>query len=1068
MAYATKIRQRNRSGIKAAAEAAFDHVLRGLNPAQRQAVDAIEGPVMVLAGPGTGKTQVLAARVANILRQTQMDPWNILCLTFTESGVVAMRQRLTSIIGPAAYRVRVATFHGFCNDLIQEFSEKFALRSEWQVLSDVERLQVWQHLVDRLPAGNPLKPFGDPYLFVTDMNDRVRTLKQEDIAPAQLRESLEQLGQLLQAALQPLRDFFALKTAERTEDSCDHLRGRLLQEAERCGMQLAWLGFLSDLFDRDLAEGKARTKLTHDLKRWFEASQRQLPRQRALVHVYENYQRELKKRGRYDYEDMIMAVVARLKQDTDLLAYCQEQFQYVLVDEYQDTNSAQNEFLQLLTAGVEQPNVFVVGDDKQSIFRFQGASLENLRFFYELFKADVTVISLPENYRSQPQILFAADGLISHNRESVAKYIPGLAGKLRPRSGRVEQLIIAQTYASEAAERQGVATRIQELIFQGVAPPAIAVLYRYNRDALPMQAALSALNIPVRVEADEDVLDDVAVHQLVQLMTYLSGDRITQRSGASDERLAEILQYQFWGFEGVDVARLLHQAASARKNLWPLMMTSPTFAPLAKRLAEWRVALPNHTLSRWLDIVLHESGYLTWWLKDHGVATVGKLNRFLGELQRLAYARHSLTVREFVDQLQVLKNHGLGLTVDSAAFTGEGGRVRLMTVHKAKGLEFEHVFLVQVADRHWGNVAGRQRLPLPHGLLKYDVMAEDTSDEDERRLFYVAMTRARQGLYLSWSRQTDSGRAQVPAVFWHEIPRECMTEVEIPETEAGVVERRHEALERPLLEKREDQSLAQWLSERLSQYVMSVTALNHYLECPRLFYYRDLLSVPVAKTKHQAFGSAVHNALRDFLAEYREGGEIPSLERLLDGFARAVAREVLTPAQAADSLALGNDLLRGYYHHYQAEFSPPLFLEYDFRNHGLDVGGLRLTGKIDKVEREGTRGRGAALVDYKTGNPDTAAKAVKPGGSYHRQLVFYKLLTELSPRFPYDVRSGVIDFIQPSKRTGKFVRRKFDMTRTDADELKEIIARVWQEMQELKFLDPAAACGKCEYCTSFR
>lgn len=1062
---ATKTRERAVK-VKAAAEAAYELAYRALNARQRQAVDAIEGPVMVLAGPGTGKTQVLAVRVANILRQTQMDPWNILCLTFTESGVVAMRERLIFIMGPAAYRVRVATFHGFCNDLIQEFPEKFALASEWQVLSDVERLELWQEIVNKLPAGSPLKPFGDPYLFLPEISDRVRKLKQEDITPARVVTHVAQLADLLTAVTQPLRDFFALKPRERSEDACDRLRGVILTEAETAGMPASWLGFLSDFFDRDLAEQSARTKLKNDLKRWLEASRRHLPRQRALIHVYKSYQRELKKRGRYDYEDMIMAVVARLKTDEDLLAYCQEQFQYVLVDEYQDTNSAQNEFLQLLATGVEQANMFVVGDDKQSIFRFQGASLENLRFFYELFQKDVTVISLQENYRSQATVLKAAYEVISHNRESIGKYIAGLSGKLLPRSDREAAPVTAVTYASEASERFGVARQVQKLIRRGVTPQAIAVLYRYNRDAFPLQTALAALNIPVRVEANEDVLDDVAVHQLVQLMRYLAGDRIAQREGVSDERLAEILQYQFWGFGAVEVARLLHEAARVRESLWPLMTVSPTFVELAKHLAQWRAALHNHTLTRWLDIVLLESGYLSWWLKQEDqVAMIGKLSRFLEELQRMNYANHALAPREFIQQIEVLEQHGLGLTVAGAGLPA-GRQVRLMTVHKAKGLEFEHVFLIQVADRHWGSRARRERLPLPHGLLRYDTVAEDLSDEDERRLFYVAMTRAKQGLYLSYARQADSGREQVPAVFWHEIPGSLKTEEEIPEAPGMGIEGLRQAALTPLLE-REDEPLREWFLAQLTSYAMSVTHLNHYLECPRLFYYRDLLRVPAAKTKHQAFGTAVHAALRDFFREYQARRELPGEQFLLDRFARHIQREVLTVSEEADSLAVGRTLLAKYYMKYRNEFIPETLQEYDFRSHGVELDGLRLTGKLDKVEILDAKSQRVNVVDYKTGNSDNAAAELKPDGDYFRQLVFYKLLTELSPRFPYRMESGEVDFVEPSRRTGKFVKRKYEISREDVKELTETIGRVWQEIQELKFLDPKTRCGECEYCRQF-
>lgn len=1063
---ATQTRERTKVA-KAKAGDAFEMVYHQLTPRQREAVDAIEGPVMVLAGPGTGKTQVLAMRVANILRETQMDPWNILCLTFTESGVTAMRERLLEIMGPTAYQVRVYTFHGFCNSVIQDFPEKFARSASWQVLTDLERVALVREIVDGLSGRSPLKPFGEPYLYVQDIIQTIAHLKQERILPPQFEHHLEKVATYLKETGEDLKKFFALSPKQRTEAVCEEIRALLQKESNKLGMNESWKEFTDGLLEGEVFDSKTRTKIKNRVKRWFDSYTRQLPRQRELLKVYREYQAALVKKGRYDYADMILSVIQQLGADDELLAHYQEQFQYLLVDEYQDTNNSQNEFLKLLGSVLESPNIFVVGDDKQSIFRFQGASLENLRFFYAWQKGTLRVISLVDNFRSQQHVVTAAGEVIARNTETVARYIPGVEVALQAATKRTTEHVHLTTYASEEAEVTGVAQDIQRLLKEGVPPREIAVLYRYNRDAAGIREALSQAGIPARVETPENVLEDVQIRQFTHLLTYLT---LSPGSAMAEVFLGEIIQYQFWNFESLHVMQVLRQAGRERKMLSEALEKTPAFQEFAHKLATWRAAAANYTVQQFVDILLHESGYLNWVLEHPGFGSgVGRLSRLLAELKQLNRTNHALSLKEFVEQLKLMQEYALPLSLDPSQYTADG-RVRLMTAHKSKGLEFEHVFIIHLSHTSWGNVQSRERLPLPHGLLLFDATDELFSSEDERRLFYVAMTRAKQGLHLSQARHNAQGREQIPAVFWQEVPKEVAEEIVVPEDETIVEARMRLSLTTKLGvdEKAEDEGVRAWLIEQLSNYTLSVTHLNNYLECPRLFYYRNLLRVPMAKTKHMAFGSAMHAALTDFFQEFRDRGELPGKEFLLDQFTNHLKREVLTETELADSEAVGREALTNYYAQYQAEFAPDVLLDYDFVSHGVEVAGVRLTGKLDKVEILDAKKKTVQVVDYKTGNPDTASAELKKDGKYFRQLAFYQLLTELSPRFDYTMVSGQIDFLQPSKRTGKLVKKTFEITSKDLSNLKAEIARVWQEIQNLEFLDPTKACGECEYCLSLK
>ncbi|MEX1112355.1 MAG: ATP-dependent DNA helicase [Candidatus Andersenbacteria bacterium] len=1073
--------------VREEAQMRFVELYKQLNPGQKKAVDTTEGPVMVLAGPGTGKTQTLAMRIANILQTSQMDPQNILCLTFTESGVAAMRNRLVSIIGTPAYYIRIHTFHSFCNDIIGERPELFAQTREWQVLSDVESVQMMQSLIDTLPGTSPLKPFGDPYLFLRDITGAIRDLKQEGISPQDFEKILQAIKGFTGVVTERLLDFHKLSPKERTEVACEEFFG-FLQEAGKTHHLPPSLMFVIDhvfeayqgriaTADDARAAGKARTQFKNDIKKWIEGMARALEKHFDIQKLYVRYGKELKSRGRYDYEDMILMVVEEFKGNSDFLAEYQEQFQYILVDEYQDTNGAQNEVVELLGSFDDRPNLFVVGDDKQSIYRFQGASLNNMLTFYERYKEAVEVVSLEENYRSQEVVLKAAHAVMSHNEESLAKYIPGIRTELIPRAGLVAHAIERHEFESEAGEEHFIAQKIQFLITEGANPSEIAVLFRYNRDGARLLRLLRSMGISVRLEAGEDVLQDIAVQQMLTLLAYIHNvDRTAL--------LADILQYGFWQLPALDVLKVVRHAGRNRSDLLEVIMDTESleragvsdpdpFVRIADHIARWRQDVANTTLQDFLHQVLHESGWLEYLLqsKDH-LVTLKKLSTVLNRGKEFNRTNPVASLGEFLDTIDLLRQYNIALSAEPWQVAENA--VRLMTAHKAKGLEFEHVFLTKMNDGSWGNNRTPAKVRLPHGLVRYDMVVAGQNNEDERRLFYVAMTRAKKTLTLTRAAHNDKGRPTVPSIFVKEIPEELSQLEYHNQQDAGVVSDIVLQSVKPL-PSATDADVQAWLKSILTEYVMSVTHLNNYLECPRKFYVKNLLQVPSARTTHQAMGTAVHAALDDFCRTFKDGQDVPDKTLLLERFRYHLEKEVLTEVERTDAWERGEQDLAAYYDHYRDELCKHTIGEYSFASHGVQVDGLMLTGLIDKIElinpeedykTDGTWKEGAlvTIVDYKTGNPDTGASKIKIGGPYHRQLVFYKLLCDGSSRFPYEFSSAEVDFIRPSDKKG-FVKKKVEVTDAEVEELKDTIRRVWNEIQQLAFLDDGAACGECEVCT---
>jgi DNA helicase-2/ATP-dependent DNA helicase PcrA len=337
----------------------FNELYKKLNKAQREAVDAIEGPVMVIAGPGTGKTQVLTLRLANILKKTDTPPEAILALTFTEAGVQAMRDRLRKIMGSAAHRVQIHTFHGFANTIISERPESFPRIIGSNVASDAQRLGIVKKVIENA-SDTMLRPAGDPEFYIWPVLEAIGDLKREAITP----------------------DHFA----------------RLIDEEEKNFYKREDLYHLKGAY-------KGKMKGEH------QETQKAIEKNKALLSLYRAYEAEMRAAKLIDYDDLIIEVINVLEADDDVRLQIEERCQYVLADEHQDANNGQNKILELITEFHKQPNLFIVGDEKQAIFRFQGASLENFLYFTRKFP-EAKVVRLTENYRSTQQILDPAHSLI--------------------------------------------------------------------------------------------------------------------------------------------------------------------------------------------------------------------------------------------------------------------------------------------------------------------------------------------------------------------------------------------------------------------------------------------------------------------------------------------------------------------------------------------------------------------------------------------------------------------------------------------------------------------------------
>ncbi len=976
----------------------FDASYAALNASQKKAVDFIEGPVMVIAGPGTGKTQVLSLRAANILKRTQMRPSNILCLTFSVSGATAMRERLRSIIGSDAYGITITTIHGFCHDLIQSHPAVFHDFLSLEHISDVGRYQLLNKILDQLPVGSELIYPKDRYMRTADILQRISEVKREGIS------------------------------MDRLED-------------------------VSRLYKNEMATKSREGTKAH------ERNLRMAKQFQEFIEIFYQYQTALTESQRYDFDDMILYAIRALEEEEWLRASLQERYQYILVDEYQDTNGAQNRVIELLSTppeGVLQaPNIFVVGDDDQAIYRFQGANIANMMQFHARFP-DSPVITLTQSYRSSQEILDASMHLIEHNEERLVRTIPGIEKKMVSSAiiehGPMPELLRP---VSDLTEPFVLAERIQEFLKAGISPEEIAVLVRTNRELETLHTVLKGFNIPVQRAGKLDVLAHSSVRSCITLL-----QAIMRRD--DDHLYSSALALPCFGCSMADLGTLL---ALQRERNDTFKKEGKAYRPLIDVCAELEVkqeewgitnaqallrtrdiilslSLNRETLTLpdLLESTLHQSGLIPEDPLTIDPLDLAALQAFFSFVKNRCHENLSFDLPSLMADLSYRERYGIALTYDVPHLLDTA--VQLMTAHGAKGLEFTVVFLMNFREKHWGKRRKLTGLSLPEHLLF--ASHDDENDEDERRLAYVAWTRAKKYLIFSCpERVTMNEREQsvAPSVFFAEAGS-------LPERAATLTSSdRVSTLLLPTFDVHGDEHLRTFLRRRLETYRLSVSSLNKFLADPLLFLREDLLMLPQARDPITAYGIAVHSALLEWGKHVAEGF---SREDLLRVFHEAInEKEVLTSVQKMDLLDLGTKALTRYYDERLSQERPIISaLEKSLTTHYEDI---PLTGKLDRIDLYHETGSHVHIIDYKTGSPKTE-KQVKEdrNGDLYRQLVFYKLLTDLSPQFAgYTAEELSLEFI--GERSEEPRRLTFSIPVQDIHDLQELIKKVWQKIQALDF-----------------
>lgn len=1033
------------SFLKEKLEKKFAEEYNRLNDQQRIAVDTIEGPVMVIAGPGTGKTQVLSSRIGKILLETDTMPQNILCLTYTDAGVVAMKKRLVSLIGPEAYKVNIHTFHSFCNLVIQENIQLFN-KKELEPLSDLERVQFLKKLIDEFDSENPLKRFkGEVYYDLGNLKNLFSAIKREGW---EIEWLLKKIDEYITEII-PETDSFYNK---REKKKGNHV---LTQK------------------------GKEETERMEKLK--------------AAVTSFAAYQRILDENHRYDYDDMITWVIKMFEEHKDILLGYQEQLQYILVDEYQDTSGNQNRIVELLTShwADEKPNLFVVGDDDQSIFRFQGANLKNLMTLENRFKKDLVKIVLIKNYRSVQPILDAAGFLIENNAQRLVNQDKELSKEFVSANKELTALKIQpviRCYENEFSENIHITTAIKQLLDKGVPPGKIAVIYREHKFGDEFLKFLQLQKIPFYVRRSLNLLKDVFIKKILNIIRYTVAELDNPYSG--EPLLFDILHHDFFHISPFRIATicneisgnrtsgpktlrefLFHIQQSQNGTLFARDEETTELIKVSKLLESLQKEVYNKPIQQWFEQLINEAGILEFIMKsEEKIWLMNKLSCLFDYIKEETHRNPQLTLKQLMQSFELMNDNNLPLELVQT--TGNETGVNLLTSHSSKGLEFEYVFLMGARNDVWeGKKNINKGFRLPPNVFDLETDAEIL--EEKRRLFFVSITRAEKYLYISYPNMTNEGRQLIPSQFVEEIRQPMNLETEnilLSEDEKfEFTALRFGIVQKPVLQQAEKE----YIDGLLKTFVMNVTALNNYLDCPLRFYYNSLIRIPSAKSEAAEFGTAVHSALSDFLKEMMNNGKIyPGKDFLINRFAYHInrGREVFTKENLQRFTEHGKNILAGYYEHYYIPAPKGDFILTEYPLTKVVINTIPLKGFADKIQ---FWGNDIVISDFKSGSFDKAKKRgefFKPGekeghphgGNYWRQAVFYKLLADNLPNKNWKVLHTQFDFVEPNSKNEFEIEKQYTSAE-EVEQVKKQIADVWEKIQQHDFY---TGCGKpgCNWC----
>ncbi|MDQ3089775.1 MAG: ATP-dependent helicase [bacterium] len=962
-----------------------------LNAGQKEAVDAIEGSIMVIAGPGTGKTEVLAMRIANILNKTDTPADGVLCLTFTNSGVKAMRERLTQIIGGTGSRVVVSTFHSFALNILEEFYEVLGVDAPPKLLGDHDTVILIDELLEK-NTWEYLRPRSGGANNFRDLKSITSLLKREGISSENFRLEIE-----------------------------------------------------SDIkkITKDPESISSRGKTKGELKKETKEKINRFSRTVEAVKFFDLFELTKKERGLADYDDVLEYMLRLIKESNDVRDSIRERYLYVLVDEHQDSSGVQNEFLRAVWQGTEKPNIFVVGDDRQLIYGFGGASISHFESFQETFEA--RIIPLLENYRSTQSILDTSATLLT---SSIIKE------KLKSNTTDNHPLkLVEAEYQRDEILLAGI--EIKKGIDNGESPGNFAILVPKNAQVESAISILKDLGLPVAGGGKQSFFSLNETQSLLGVLRVIS--RPQDESGLANIILDPL--FKIPTLLGHSFIRDNNRSLQVSK----LLEGKGEILKLGEKFEYLIIEAQKKNLYSLIQLV--GKTFFFDEIRDH--KSFMKYIEVVRTLLHLALSQieknSKITLVEFLDFIDRMESYKENIPL--AIFEAHVG-VRVLTLHASKGLEFEYVWIAHLdeASLMKGKSMG---FTLPEKLSEF---AQKKDELSARRELYVAITRAKKFCTLSYAKKSLLGSDLRLAKIIEEMPESTFERINAAETELLIL--KHDPKVYVISEQREVntgtiEEIKELVRVNYSSQKVAVTHLNNFFNCPWRWYFRNFLRVPEAESEALQFGDLVHRVIHTMLVNR----EIESLDIKTELLKELDNMRIFDEHTKNRFLKDGELVLDSFYKDYLKNVKENISTEKSYGYKDSDIPHLNITGKIDLIES--VSDNEVEVTDFKTGKSHGSREIEKPSadGRMHdllRQLTMYSYLIENQKQEVFVSNSKLIFLEAKSEDKDKVYEMRIndkhqEMLKKDLLDFDEALESGSWIDRECNF-KPNSFQKECEFC----